>query len=202
MHFTSIALLLGTLPLSPPAAQATVGGPARPAWALAVSRPDPPSPPQTRSLPALVQAAWRRADLDVPKRRAWTRRVRVATLLPEVSVGYDRRRDRGWDHHLQLDAPDELDTDAKTAQTFRFRATWDLSRLVYSNDELRVAQTILDIQSRRAAIRAEVQSLFERRREKIATWTMAAPRDPLRVTLESEIRQLTEALELLCGVEF
>ena len=60
----------------------------------------------SRSLPALVQAAWRRADLDVPKRRAWTRRVRVATLLPEVSVGYDRRRDRGWDHHLQLDAPD------------------------------------------------------------------------------------------------
>jgi hypothetical protein len=149
-----------------------------------------------------VEAAWRRAELDVPSRRVWSRRVRASALLPEVSVGYAHRRDRGWDHHLQLDAPDELDTDAKTAQTLRFRATWDLSRLVYSSDELRVAQTILDIQSRRAAIRAEVHSLYERRRTQISEWTLAAPNDPVRASLEAEIHHLNEALELLCGVEF
>lgn len=162
----------------------------------------PTRAPAARSLSALVEAAWEHADLRVPQRRAWIRRVRAATLLPAVSAGYDHRRGRGWDHHLQLDAPDELDTDSSVTQTFRVRATWDLSQLVYSSDELRVTQTILDIQSRRATVRAQVQSLFERRQAHVAAWTLAAPHDPHRAELETEIRQLTQALEVLCGVEF
>jgi hypothetical protein len=162
----------------------------------------PARAPAARSLSALVEAAWAHADLRMPRRRAWIRRVRAATLLPEVSAGYDHRRGRGWDHHLQLDAPDELDTDGSLTQTFRVRATWDLSRLVYSNDELRVTQTTLDIQSRRATLRSEVQALFERRQAQIAAWTLTAPHDPHRADLETEIRQLTQALEVLCGVEF
>lgn len=179
--------------------------------ALAGTRPGPrPSaaPPTStplrpgHTLHTLVEAAWRRAEMDIPPRRRWTRRVRASALLPEVSVGYDHRRDRGWDHRLELDAPDELDTDAATTQTLRFRATWDLGELIYSYDELRVTQTILDVQSQRARIRGEVQALFQERVAKITAWSHMAPTDPGRGALEREIEALTSALELLCGVEF
>lgn len=170
----------------------------------------PPPAPSARGsshapreqLRALVRAAWRRAGLHLESRARWSRRARAAAALPTLTLGYDRRTDQGWDRRHRVDQPDVLDTDAGATHTFHARATWNLDRAIYSDDEQRIAQTYLDLEARRAALRREVTTLFEERLSLRARWNALAPDSVERVTIAARIEALSRALTLLCGPEF
>lgn len=166
--------------------------------------PPPTAPPDTTTVPRLerlVRAAWRRAGLGLHDPERWQRRARAAAALPLLTVGYDHRVDEGWDLRATYEVPDVLDTDAATTRTLRIRATWELGRAVFSDDELRVAQTHLDVTAQRDRLRREVVDLFERRAELIAAWSTLAPGDTQRPVLEGELDRVERALRLLCGPE-
>jgi len=96
------------------------------------------------SLATLHAAALARAPIDASTLRGWQRRSRAAAALPGVSVGWDHRRDRGYDLGQMAGEADDLKTDAVAGHTFRVRVDWALDRLVFNPDELRVARAALD----------------------------------------------------------
>lgn len=76
----------------------------------------------------VVGAAYRAAGIDRNRARGWSRRARVAGLIPWVTVRTGRNT--SWQ---------DSDPDVDRGTTIEVRATWRLDRLVFDSRELQAA---------------------------------------------------------------
>jgi hypothetical protein len=113
----------------------------------------------------VLAAAYRTAGLDRSSARSWTRRSRLAGLMPYLTVRTGR--DASWD--------DDGASGVGHSQVVDVRATWRLDRLVFDGHELQVA-TI------EAARRRERRRLASRVIRAYFTWRRAALRAPAATT--------------------
>jgi hypothetical protein len=176
---------------------------ATPGWA------EDPRPPAAKSHPSsrgadiappvdiLCRAAVAMALAEPERARSFVSRARIAGWLPEFHFRVFRRFART--EGLTLDdtaATVPLDVSAVDDVRYEWRATWDLSRMVFNPDELHAHAEAL----RMSDVRRDIQSLvvrlyFERRRLLSgggAEDNRPAPSDP---AAEDERRQL-RALEV------
>ena len=106
------------------------------------------------SLPAIQRAAERAGGLTGPTDPS--RRARLATLLPTVTVRGGQRL--AWAEPWNGRVQDEIDR----SQTIEVRLTWRLERLVFRDDEPRIATEVLAQRRARIALRQEVAAAYFR----------------------------------------
>jgi hypothetical protein len=163
-----------------------------------------PLPPDREAscLPLVRAQAVARALVEPERARSYVARAAHAAWLPEVRALYARRLGRSE----SLDLPagggvDEGPLGLDTANDVRWeaRAIWDLSKLVFSTEEIAAVTTAL----RMADMRREVESLanrlyFERRRLKLEPVAATEPRG----RRELRIQELEAELDALSGGAF
>ena len=180
-------------PLDPPAPDFD---PERLATALAAL-------PEHPSLAEVQAAALRHAGIDPRQARRTLQRARAAAAAPRVSVQFDHRFDQGWVLDQEAGSADSLRNDAGNQSVLRVDATWDLDRLVFSPDELRVTRTALDLADWRERVLIEITQLyFERQR--ILLEARLAPASELEDALDRalRLREIEGVLAGLTGLEF
>ena len=125
----------------------------------------------------VLEAAYDAAGLARDPAPSWSRRARIAGLIPWVSVK------TGWDARWQDDEPGEVGR----SRTFEVRATWRLDRLVFDGRELQIST--ID-----AARRRERRKLASRVIRAYFAWrkvSVLAARDPkFALTLEAATAEL------------
>jgi len=155
------------------------------------------------SVDELCRAAVALALAEPERARSFLLRARLAGWLPELRFRLFRRFART--EGLTLDdtvASTPLDVSAVDDVRYEWRATWDLSRMVFNSDELHAHSEAL----RMADVRRDIQSLvvrlyFERRRillgsQKAESSAEAEEQRRLRVA------ELEAQLEALAGRDF
>jgi hypothetical protein len=155
------------------------------------------------SLRELQDAALRRAAIDPHAPARWLRRTRVAAALPAVSVQVDQRLDRGWTLDREVGQSDALRNDAGSQAVVRAKASWELDRLLYSPEELRVTRAALDLADARERVLVEVTALyFERQR--LLLERALVPLTDLDAAIASAVRlrEVEGLLTGLTGIEF
>jgi hypothetical protein len=149
----------------------------------------------------LCRAAVALALAEPERARSFLLRARLAGWLPELRFRLFRRFART--EGLTLDdtvASTPLDVSAVDDVRYEWRATWDLSRMVFNSDELQAHSEAL----RMADVRRDIQSLvvrlyFERRRllvgpPRVASAVAAAEAEEHRWLRLSELEAQLEAL--------
>ncbi|HLL21194.1 MAG TPA: hypothetical protein VK427_03635 [Kofleriaceae bacterium] len=130
-------------------------------WEALADGPSGASPNASRALAAppvadVLEAAYAAAGLDRDPARSWSRRARVAGLIPSIAVR------TGWDQRWREDEPD-----VGRNRTFEVRATWRLDRLLFDGRELQASS--ID-----AARRRERRRLANRVIKAYFTWRKLA----------------------------
>ncbi|HVZ72529.1 MAG TPA: hypothetical protein VHJ20_09150 [Polyangia bacterium] len=192
---------------------------------LAQAAPPPPPPPPPRPISPAAAAALRASFADDPplpmlrsaatalalaepeRAQSLVARARWAGLLPDVRIRVDRRFARTESLDLTRAATDPTTTpvgvDANNDLRYEFRATWELSRVVFNPDELGAGAHAL----RMADVRREIESavirvFFERRRLKAEALATDAPDTASGVRLELHVQELEAELDALTGGAF
>jgi hypothetical protein len=148
----------------------------------------------------LMAAAEREAELRPERLRSWMSRARLAALSPRVSFGIDRSF--GRDESLDLTGGGrDISTDDDLG--WKAEASWDLSRLVFSPDEMRVAREGLRLVELRREVLSRVVRIYFERRRLLAQRVMAQRAGPLDAAAdldrEVRIREIEGELDALCG---
>ena len=159
-----------------------------------------PLPPDREApcLPLARTEAVARALVEPERARSYVARAGHAAWLPELRALYARRLGRSESLDLPSGgsvAEGPLGLDTANDVRYEARATWDLSKLVFSTDEIAAVTAAL----RMADMRREVESLanrlyFERRRLKVeptAATDTRARRDLRVLELEAELDALS-----------
>src|SRR5439155_5969597 len=105
----------------------------------------------------------RTSRVEPERIEAWERRMRTASLLPSVRV----RVGRGGGQLLStsdLDGSTRLTLGDNNSWQFEIAATWNLDRLVWHPDEMRLAREAQRIAARREKLLAEVATLHAERK--------------------------------------
>jgi hypothetical protein len=165
-----------------------------------------PLPPDREAscLPVVRAEAVARALVEPERARSYLSRAANAAWLPELRVRFDRRLGRSESLDLPSGgtvAAGPLGLDTANDVRYEARATWDLAKLVFSNEEIAAATTAL----RMADMRREVESLanrlyFERRRLKMEM--VLAPNADPRARRDLRIQELDAELDALSGGAF
>jgi len=213
-----LAFLLTQLP--PPDAAPPAGG-----TPPASTRAEPPAParrrPPTHEAATLLRATF---DADPPiavlrnaatalalaepeRARSFLDRARWAGLLPELRVRFDRRYSRTESLDLSRSAVDPgatpVGVDALNDLRYEWRATWDLSRIVFNPDELGASTQAMRLADVRREVEAVVIRLyFERRRLKAEALASDASDTASGVRLELRIQETEAELDALTGGAF
>lgn len=152
---------------------------------------------------AAVQTAVVQKMLLAPNQtRRWLRRVRAASLLPDLRSEFDVSNDRGWKLGQEAGSADELSEDQGAGRTLRVRATWHLDRLIFNVNELRVAQTGLDVQSARRRILVEVTGMYFERIECMLALEMNTVDPAKRAQTRLRLLELQALLHAFTGLAF
>jgi hypothetical protein len=153
------------------------------------------------SLGEVQRAALARAQLSQRDVRRWLRRARSAAWLPTVSGGYDLRSDRGWSLDREPGLADALKDDLGNTTTWRFKAAWELDRLLFEPDELRAARAALDLIDWRERVLVDVTRLYFERQALLLTGHLVGPGDVANaVNTEMRIREIEGVLSGLTGI--
>jgi hypothetical protein len=196
-----------------PARGAEPGAPARSAEGPGATEPAlPPDPAEAAreargllarfsgepSVRETQDAAIRYAGIDGDRPASWRRRARVAGAAPELLAEY--RRAAATDRTLGSQASGNVDYSGLDREDrYTARARWELDRLVFNPDELRVAAEAIEVVELRQAVVDQVTRLyFERRRQQIELLRPALDLDA-RLPLELRIQELTASLDGLTG---
>ncbi len=158
--------------------------------------------PTGPSIARVQKAAIMQMQLHPMQTRKWLRRVRTAALLPEVRAEVDIANDRGWKLGQEAGTADELSEDQGAGRAFAVRASWHLDRLVFDVNELRVAQTGLDLQSARHRLLAEVTGLYYERLECLLTLELGQLPPDKQVQTWVRLQEITALLEGLTALAF
>ncbi len=154
----------------------------------------------------LRAAASTLAMAEPGRARSLVQRARLAAWLPEVRFRVDRRFGRSESLDVSpvplADAP-PVSLDTVDEVRYEWRATWDLSRLVFNPDELAAHAEALRI----ADIRREIESVvirlyFERRRLKVEAITSDGNDVASNLRRDMRIEELEAELDALTGGAF
>lgn len=150
------------------------------------------------SVREVQEAAVRHAGIDGARLDSWRGRSRWSAVAPELLAEY--RRASAADRTLGAQASGTVDySDLDLEDRYTARARWDLDRLVFNPDELRVSSEAMDVVQLRQAVIDQVTRLyFERRRQQVAL--LRSPPDlETRLQLELRIEELAASLDGLTG---
>ncbi len=144
------------------------------------------------------EAAVRHAGIDADLLASWRSRARLAAAAPEFLAEY--RRASATDRTLGAQSSGTVDySDLDLEDRYTARARWDLDRLVFNPDELRVAAEAIDVVELRQTVIDQVTRLyFERRRQQVLLLRAAGDLEN-RLGLELRIEELTASLDGLTG---
>jgi hypothetical protein len=144
------------------------------------------------------EAAVRHAGIDAARLASWRERSRWSAAAPEFLAEY--RRAAGTDRTLGAQSSGTVDyADLDLEDRYTVRARWDLDRLVFNPDELRVASETIEVVELRQAVIDQVTRLyFERRRQQVLLLRSALEVDE-RLRLELRVEELTASLDGLTG---
>lgn len=149
------------------------------------------------------RAALRYAGADADAWRGWSRRARLAGLLPDVTVRASRRTNTDRDLSRQSTGTERLATGTDEDTGVEARATWRLDRLVFDPAEIRAADTGQRHHRYRLTLAAQVTTIYYRRRRLQLRLLWRPPADPAeRAERQLEIRELTDQLDGLTGGYF
>lgn len=129
-----------------------------PALLIILGLASPPLRAHGTDVERLQRAALRRAGLEPEPYDGMLRRLRLAPLLPQLTLSVWRGVQLGrTDLPVPLADPERL--------SFAITARWDLSRLVFSRDELALRAQAQRTARLGRALRAQVARLHARRQE-------------------------------------
>lgn len=149
------------------------------------------------------QAAVEFAGIDASRFSSWEKRAKRSAWLPKLRARLDKNLGEGRTFIIEGgEAPrDALTTDDDVG--FELRAEWELGRLAFNPDELRVSEESRDSARMREDVIYEVTRMyFDRRRLQIEL--LLAPPDKVEVRVEKELRveEMTSMLDSLTGGRF
>jgi hypothetical protein len=169
-------------PAQPPPAD----GPAAPASV----EPEPPEP----TVSELQEAAEAAAAVHLVELPDWRGRARSSALLPELTAAYRRtvgdvdtfgiRSEVGIDSH-----------NTENLSRYEIRATWQLSQLIFSREEMLAAASALEVQRGREELLTRIADHYYERRRLQLLQKEAGARE--RQDLQLRIDQQTATLDAL-----
>jgi len=153
----------------------------------------------------IQQAAIKYAEVAPEKIQRWRKQAAKKAYLPEVSVGIDRNITDlwHWESGSSTKAEDDTLRRGKDGIEWNVSLSWDLSELIWSND-----QTSIDVRSRlmvqlRDDILDEVTKLyFERLRVKMELDSLSIIERKKRLEKELRVQELSASLDALTGGYF
>jgi hypothetical protein len=137
----------------------------------------------------LQRAAARTAEAHPDRVRSWLSRARKAALLPSLRVTVGR----GYGEIVRDTTGEPVFT---TNDTWRFelQATWQLDRLVFDRNELRVSREAQRVAARREELLTRVAQLYFARR-RLQLDAALQPDAPTAAERALEIEELTAVLD-------
>ena len=170
----------------------------QPASVRLVSTPDDlqpasidPAPPRIGE----VQAAAERAALvHLDDLSGWKTRARAAAWLPSLEADY--RRNVGEIDTLGVSSNLGIDShNLEDVTRYGVRASWQLSQLVFSPEEVSAAQAALDVEQHRQELVARVTDLYFERLRALLKLRQATPRESDALILN--VAELTAKIDAL-----
>ncbi len=145
------------------------------------------------------------AEVEPEKIINWRKQAQKKAILPQVSIGLDRNSSDLWHWEGGSTAKENDDTLRRGKDTLDWdvRLSWDLSELIWNND-----QTSIDTRSRlmvqlRDDILDEVNKIyFERMRVKMELDNLQIEDRKKRFEKELRVKELTASLDALTGGYF
>jgi hypothetical protein len=112
----------------------------------------------------VVRAAWEQAGLQLDEDRSRKSRVRAAGWFPKLSGGVSKDMGDRWDYRYEPGTPrvDQLHQD--DGLRWDVDASWNISKIVFSGEELQVAREASRRARERMNLAAEVIRLYFARR--------------------------------------
>jgi hypothetical protein len=135
--------------------------------------------------------------------RRWLRRARHAAWLPRLQLGLggQQRRDRNLDR--EVGSASALRAGATHQIAYEIKMSWDLGRLIFDPNTLKVIREAQRIAELREQVVTTVTRLyFERRRLQLQALIQPAFRAQEAVRRRLQIAELTAALDALTGGRF
>jgi hypothetical protein len=148
-------------------------------------------------------AALRYAGLNHRPERGWSRRARMAGLLPALTLQAQRGTAEDEELSRSSTGTQKLDVGAGADLDLEARAVWQLDRLVFDEVELRALQTAQKLHRDRIQLLAQVTNLYFQRRKLQVMAIWSPPSDPTKAALDAlAIAELTAQLDALTGGHF
>lgn len=161
------------------------------AWAQASRDAEP-------SLASLRHAALRFADLERAPEIEWTRRSRIAALLPDLSLRVDRALARDADLSRASSGTQRIDLGTDEDTALQARAVWRLDRLLFDDVELRIYQVARQRQHQRTELLLQVTRMYYQRQRLLLGHT-GGNRKQSSAERALAIEELTDQLDALTG---
>ena len=152
-----------------------------------------------RAEPRLEQvraAALRYAGLHKNPWQGWTRRARLAGLLPVLTLRTTSGAHEDEDLSRASTGTQSLKRGNDRDFSFEVKAVWRLDRLLFDSSELRAVEMAQRLRRTRRATAAQVTSLFFERRRLVIEWFLASGSQR---TTELNIATVTAQLDALTG---
>lgn len=151
------------------------------------------------SVRAVQEAAIRYAQIDGERIDSWHITPNLGALAPELSGEY--RRNVENDRTLGAQTSGNVDyTSLDDDDRYTVKAKWELDRLIFNPDELRVSAEVSDLVKLRENVVDQVTKLyFERRRLQVELDTAAPSELGTRLKKELRLQELTAALDGMTG---
>jgi len=153
----------------------------------------------------IQQAAIRYAEVSPEKIKIWRKQAAKKAWLPQVSVGLDRNTTDlwHWEGGSASKPEDDILRRGNDSLDWDVRLSWDLSKLIYNDD-----QTSIDVRSKlmvqlRDDILDEVTKLyFERLRVKMEIDNLNIIDIKKHIEKELKVQELTASIDALTGGYF
>lgn len=152
-------------------------------------------------LAAVRQAALRYAGLDRHPERGWSRRARLAGLMPTLTMSINRDLAHDADLSRQSTGKEELAVGTDEDLGFEAKAVWQLDRLLFDEAEVRVLQVAQRQYQERIDLLIRVTSIYYQRR-KLQLARLRGGKDAAGVDQLLAIEELTDQLDALTGGYF
>jgi hypothetical protein len=163
-----------------------------------VPRPSPPLPPVDSScLREIRRRAVVLAMAEPERARSYLRRAAQAAWLPDIMFRVDKRLGRRESVDVGPASTVTSDLGLATVNDVRYgaRATWDLSRLVFSPDELTAQNQALRMAEMRRDLEAQIDRMyFEHRRLLMPVMQKNSETSALRQIRREELEAGMDAL--------
>jgi len=146
------------------------------------------------------KAAMRYAQLHPEETEYWILRSRLSGLVPAVKVGIDRGLERDESLDQAWDDADEFGVDTDNDFSLDCSAQWDLPRLVFDADEIRVVRELTSRVEKRISLLTMVTRMYYERRRLQIQMIIEPPSD-IKESADIDLRleELTATLDAMTG---